>query len=182
MVVKKIVFLDRDGVLTIPTNIDGKGFAPKSMKEVNFYSDVKSALDILDRHSFKLIVVSNQPDISTGKVNEEFVKKTNDLICEKYPILDIFVCPHNRNQKCRCRKPQVGLFEAARIKWDLDLSSAWMIGDRDSDIEAGNTLGCKTIFINRGWIDESGSQASFNSNSLMQAAEIVVNYDQKSRN
>jgi FKBP-type peptidyl-prolyl cis-trans isomerase SlyD len=74
MVIKKIVFLDRDGVLTIPTNIDGKGFAPRSMKEVNFYSDVKSALDILDRNSFKLIVVSNQPDISTGKVNEEFVK------------------------------------------------------------------------------------------------------------
>lgn len=174
MVIQKIVFLDRDGILTIPKKSNGKGYAPQSMKEVFFYPDTETALNQLHEQGFKLIIVSNQPDISTGKISEEFVLETHELIRERFPILDILFCPHNRTQKCRCRKPDVGLFEEALRKWNLSTDRGWMIGDRDSDIEAGIKFGLSTVFLDRGWKEEFGKNANFQAKSLTEATQIIV--------
>ena len=57
----------------------------------------------------------------------------------------IYYCPHDFSDFCNCRKPAPGmLLEAARAH-KIDLTSSWMIGDSDHDVEAGKNAGCKTV-------------------------------------
>jgi phosphoglycolate phosphatase-like HAD superfamily hydrolase len=49
-----------------------------------------------------------------------------------------------------------------------------MIGDRDSDIQAGQNFGCKTIFVERGWKGEAGLAADYKVLSLAGAVEIIA--------
>ena len=51
---------------------------------------------------------------------------------------------------------------------------SWLVGDRDSDIEAGLTVGCRVIFIDRGWSDETGSRAGKVVLSLAEAVDAIL--------
>ena len=63
------------------------------------------------------------------------------------PVDAVYVCPHERDA-CDCRKPDVGLFrQAQRDDPDIDLRRAVLIGDAESDMEAGRRLGCRTIRV-----------------------------------
>ena len=50
---------------------------------------------------------------------------------------------------CSCRKPKPGLIIKAAKDHKIDLKSSWMIGDKDSDINAGKKANCKTIKIRK---------------------------------
>jgi phosphoglycolate phosphatase-like HAD superfamily hydrolase len=56
----------------------------------------------------------------------------------------------------------------------IDCARSFMIGDRASDIEAGRGVGCRTIFIDRGYVDEHPDRADFIVGSLAAAAAIVL--------
>ena len=57
-------------------------------------------------------------------------------------IDDIFYCPHDILDNCNCRKPKPGMLIQAQKKWDIDLAQSFIIGDSESDIEAGQQVGC----------------------------------------
>jgi D-glycero-D-manno-heptose 1,7-bisphosphate phosphatase len=80
---------------------------------------------------------------------------------------------------CECRKPQIGLFLEASKKWGLEDKESWMVGDRDIDIQAGRKYGCKTVFIDRGWKDESGAGADFKVMNLDEAVNLITNFSGK---
>ncbi len=61
---------------------------------------------------------------------------------------EIIYCPHF-HQKCECRKPKPGMILTLAEKYDIDLESSWMVGDRDTDILAGNGAGCRTIKLGK---------------------------------
>jgi len=62
-------------------------------------------------------------------------------------IAAVYYCPHEIGQ-CGCRKPAKGLFlEAQRDFTDIVFSRSTVVGDSPADIEAGLSLGCRTIFI-----------------------------------
>ena len=48
---------------------------------------------------------------------------------------------------CDCRKPAAGMILEAAGPLEVDLQASWMIGDTDSDVEAGRAAGCRTILI-----------------------------------
>jgi D-glycero-D-manno-heptose 1,7-bisphosphate phosphatase len=168
------VFLDRDGVITVPISLNGKGYAPRDLKNFKYYEDAKSALLRTREQGFLNIVVSNQPDIANGLLSEESISKMNIKMLSELALNDVIICPHNSKQNCICRKPKPGMILDACKKHAIDLSTSWIVGDRNSDIEAGVNAGIHTVFIDRMWNDETGMNADFKCNSLNEAVDVIL--------
>lgn len=62
-------------------------------------------------------------------------------------ISAVLYCPHTPEQKCQCRKPNIGLFARAKDRFGISLRDSWFIGDKLSDAEAGGKAGCRTLII-----------------------------------
>jgi D-glycero-D-manno-heptose 1,7-bisphosphate phosphatase len=145
---KKVIFLDRDGVII------------KERGEYNYLPDhiimvegIVEALQILSKNGFDFIIVSNQGGIAKGlyKIKDvKFISDSIKLFLKTYgvQILDMIYCPHHPDvSACICRKPDTLLFEKMIHIHDIDLKNSWMIGDQERDIEAGEKVGLKTILI-----------------------------------
>jgi D-glycero-D-manno-heptose 1,7-bisphosphate phosphatase len=174
-----IVFLDRDGVILKPFEYSGKGYAITHYSEIEYYEGTKEALNKLVRYASLIFIVTNQPDLHSGKLTLDNLLKIHEILTEELPINEIFYCPHLGIEICECRKPQIGLFLEASKKWGLEDKESWMVGDRDIDIQAGRKYGCKTVFIDRGWKDESGAGADFKVMNLDEAVNLITNFSGK---
>ena len=64
-------------------------------------------------------------------------------------LAGIYVCPHDIDATCDCRKPRPGLLLRAAAEHGIDLPRSWMIGDSDSDVLAGRRAHCRTIRVGR---------------------------------
>ena len=170
------IFFDRDGVLTVPINLNGKGYAPRSLEELKFYDDASECLLRTRAAGFKNIVVSNQPDVSNQLLQESVLEDMNHKLLQILAIDEVNNCPHDSHDICFCRKPKPGMIESAARRLNLDLSNSWMVGDRDGDITAGSSAGVRTIFIDRGWLEESGSLAEFRCTSLTEAVGLILRH------
>lgn len=97
--------------------------------------------------------MTNQPDIANKKNTLINITIMHDELMRKIPFIKkIYLCPHNNEDECICRKPKTGMFLEAKNEFNIDLSESYLIGDRNSDIEAGQLLGLKKIFyLNRGY-------------------------------
>ncbi|HRD49124.1 MAG TPA: HAD-IIIA family hydrolase [Candidatus Competibacteraceae bacterium] len=151
----KAVFLDRDGVLTVPDFREGRSFAPRRLEEFVIYMDAADAILALKDAGFIIVVVTNQPDVGAGLVHQSVVEAMHDRLRREVAIDDIEVCFETRNQATERRKPGTGMMKDAARKWNLDLAKSYLIGDRESDVQAGLSAGCTTIFIDRGYMKES---------------------------
>lgn len=167
------VFLDRDGVITVSLETEGKGYAPRSLVEFKFYDGTRESIERIRKLGFLPIVVSNQPDVANGLLSLSVLEQMNQRIRDDLGIAEINNCPHNSMDNCSCRKPRPGMILSSAEKWSIDLAQSWMIGDRDSDVVAGATAGCKTIFIDRNWKAETGEYADFRCDSLLAAVDLI---------
>jgi D-glycero-D-manno-heptose 1,7-bisphosphate phosphatase len=70
------------------------------------------------------------------------------------PILAFYVCPHHWDSQCKCRKPEPGLIKKAIYDFNLKSADCLLIGDRDSDIEAGNSAGVKSFLLSESLLAE----------------------------
>ncbi len=140
---KRAVFLDRDGVL----NKDLFARAPRNIHEFEITDGAAEAVERLKKLGFLCIVVTNQPDLSKGFLSQSELEKMHSLLKQSVNIDDIFVCTHKHEEDCNCRKPKPELLFQARNKWDIDLASSYLVGDRVGDIEAGQAAGCKKCIL-----------------------------------
>lgn len=147
----RAIFLDRDGVLTISEVVDGKPYAPHYRQNCVLYSEATRNIARLKQRGFLLIVVTNQPDVGNGLVDRAEVEAMNANIAEKLALDAVKVCFHAQGDGCDCRKPQPGMLLEAAREYGIDLANSFMIGDRKGDIQAGYAVGCRTIFIDRGY-------------------------------
>ncbi len=143
---KKAVFLDRDNTL-----IEDEGYIHEPEK-VKLLKGVVEGLKLLKDEGFLLIVVSNQSGIGRGyfSVSDFFAvnERLNQILMkEGVQIDDFFFCPHKPEDGCKCRKPSPELLFRAAKKWDIDLSQSYMVGDKTSDVLAGQRAGCKASFL-----------------------------------
>ena len=173
---KQAVFFDRDGVITVSIDLNGKGYAPRNLDDFKFYEDASESLLKTHAAGFINVVVSNQPDVSNGLLSEGVLESMNDRMLRELAIDEVNNCPHNSDNNCICRKPKPGMIQSAAERLDIDLSNSWMIGDRDGDIAAGSSAGLRTIFIDRNWLEESGSLAEFKFASLTEAVELILRH------
>ena len=173
-VMARAVFLDRDGVINRAVVREGRPFAPTSMHEVEFLPGVAEALEALRRADFRIIVVTNQPDVATGLQRRETVEAIHARMRATFPIDDIKVCYHADQDGCPCRKPKPGLLVEAARQGSLDLTRSVMVGDRWRDIEAGKAAGCKTILVGGGYAERPAEGPDAVVASLREASRVIV--------
>ncbi len=105
---------------------------------------------------FKIIVTTNQSGVARGYFGIETIEKINKEILnrlrKKGAIVDaMFYCPHHPDENCECRKPATGMIEAAKKRFNLDLTKSFCIGDKLTDIEFGKNAGAKSILVMTGY-------------------------------
>ena len=152
---KPAVFLDRDGVLTIPVFRNGRSYAATTLDEFRVYADANQSVKRLKEDGFLVIVATNQPDVTTGKLARQTLEEMHRRLMREMPVDDIEVSTATRDAPDDRRKPAPGMLLDAAKKWDIDLSASYMVGDRASDVTCGIRAGCKTIFVDLGYTAEN---------------------------
>lgn len=146
------VFLDRDGVLN--RNVCDDGYVQR-WDEFEWLPDAQAAVRLLNDAGALTVVVTNQRGVVRGGMHLRDVERIHQRMQDELTTfgarLDAFyVCPHGVGT-CNCRKPEPGLFQQAQRDFPfIDFEQSFVVGDSDSDIEAGRRLGCRTIGICRG--------------------------------
>jgi D-glycero-D-manno-heptose 1,7-bisphosphate phosphatase len=171
----KVIFLDRDGVINQEV-----GYLHKS-KNFKFIDGIFEACRYFQSLGFKVIVVTNQSGIARGYYQEtDFHILTKWMLVQFYnqdiDILDVFFCPHGPNSTCKCRKPKPGMLLEARDKYGINMSESWMIGDKETDIDAANAAGVNnTILVKSEYsIDATTSKAKFILESIKESTQFVT--------
>lgn len=172
---KKVVFLDRDGVINKEV-----GYLHK-IKDFQFINGVFKACMYLQTLDYQLIIVTNQSGIGRGYYEESEFHTVNDWMLQQFnnqgiKILAVFFCPHGPEDGCSCRKPKPGMLLTAKEKHDIDMSKSWMIGDKEADVSAANAAGINnTILVKSGHdIDEENSNAKYVLGSIKQAQTVIT--------
>jgi D-glycero-D-manno-heptose 1,7-bisphosphate phosphatase len=145
--VVRAVFLDRDGVINANIQRDGRPVAPTSIEQFELLPGVDDAVRRLKAAGFLVVVVTNQPDIATGRTPRATVEAMHAVIRSRMPVDDIKVCVHTDADRCACRKPKPGMILQAAAEYGIDLAKSYVVGDRWRDIEAGRVAGCSTILV-----------------------------------
>ena len=180
----RAVFLDRDGVLNRSVVGDsGLGRAPWSVDEVKVFGEQSPAVERLASAGWLLVVVTNQPDVARGIMNEMQAQEINDVVVQAFPgLTSSYVCMHTGSDGCSCRKPLPGMLLQAAQDLDIDTSRSWMVGDRWVDVAAGAAAGCRTILIEgpESWLPTSHGSApadlvpDFVAVDLTQAVDVIL--------
>ena len=147
------VFLDRDGVI----NVD-RGYV-STWEQFEFLAGVPEALRELQDAGYLLVVVSNQSGIGRGYYSESDLHTLNQAIAEHLDstlgvtLSGFYHCPHHPTeaegefrQQCDCRKPAPGMIQQAVLDHGIDVKTSLLVGDKDSDIEAGRAAGVARLF------------------------------------
>lgn len=139
------VFLDRDGTI----GGTGNFIHPK---DFTLYPTAIEAIKLLKKAGIKIYAFTNQHRISLGEVTiEEFIEQFKNFGFDK-----AYICPHDIEARCRCRKPSPGMLLEAAKENNLDITKCAVIGDvGDTDILAAHRAGAIKIIVRTGWGENS---------------------------
>ncbi|MDB5411035.1 MAG: D-alpha,beta-D-heptose 1,7-bisphosphate phosphatase, partial [Rhodospirillales bacterium] len=127
-----------------------KPYAPRSLAEFRLLPGAAAAVGKLRDAGFLIVVVTNQPDIGNGQVAAETVMAMHDKLRRTLAPDAIEICPHRQDEGCDCRKPRPGMLLRSASRLGIDLARSFMVGDRGSDVVAGQAVGCYTLLVARG--------------------------------
>lgn len=153
------IFLDRDGTLMADT-----GYI-REPSDVVLVPGATEALRRLRDSGFCLVLVSNQSGIGRGIITEEEAASVHAelerLLAREGTTLDgAYYCPHAPWDGCACRKPAPGLLLQAAQDLGLDLSRSVVVGDKESDVDAGRAAGCVSLLLGADVPEELGEDRS----------------------
>ena len=94
---RKAIFLDRDGVINKTIVKNNLPFSPSSFNLLEILPGVKESILRLKKLNFVCLVVTNQPDVSRGKISKKTVIKMNNYLKDEIKLEDIFVCYHDHH-------------------------------------------------------------------------------------
>jgi D-glycero-D-manno-heptose 1,7-bisphosphate phosphatase len=143
------VFLDRDGVINEKMP---EGKYVSSEDDFRILPGVPEAIAKLNLAGICVVIVSNQRGVALGALTSELVERIHAQLQRQIKkngahVDAFYYCPHDK-QSCSCRKPLPGLFhQAVKDFPEITPESSIMIGDSLSDIEFGNRIGMRTIWI-----------------------------------
>ena len=186
---QKCVFLDRDGTINKYVGL------LTDHRKMELLEHVAEALRKVNESEYLAIVVSNQPVIARGECSYEELDKIHHrmytLLGNAGAYVDgLYFCPHHPDRgfegeieelkiKCKCRKPNIGMFEQAAEDFNIDLSCSWIIGDTTTDIQAGMNAGLRTILVQTGVAGEDRKysvQPDFIEANLLECVETILKY------
>jgi D-glycero-D-manno-heptose 1,7-bisphosphate phosphatase len=175
----KSVFFDRDGIINKALVKNNKPYSPLTVKEFKFTDYIKLGCEALERAGFFLFIVTNQPEISRGNLQQNELNLINLLIYQTLPVKEILVCPHSHEDLCSCRKPSAKMISDAANSYNIDLKNSWLIGDRWKDIDCGFKAGCKTIFVDYNYDEILKEKPNFIVSSVSSAINIILEESKK---
>ena len=143
----KLVILDRDGTI----NAESVEFI-KSPEEWMPLPGALEAIARLNHAGWHVVVASNQSGLGRGlfdvaSLNAMHAKLHKMLAAVGGRIDAVFYCPHTPDDKCRCRKPEPGLFEQIGERYGIDLKGVPVVGDALRDVVAGAAAGCEPHLV-----------------------------------
>jgi histidinol-phosphate phosphatase family protein len=121
--------------------------------QVVLENTVIEGLSMLQEQGHPLVVVSNQSGIGRGLLTETEAQAVNarvdSLLREQgVRILAWYLCPHEPDVQCECRKPLPGMLFAASRDWRLDLEGCFVVGDKQADVELAQAVdGCGILLM-----------------------------------
>ncbi len=149
-------FLDRDGVINRDTGY------PHLPEQIDWNEQAGEAIALLNDAGYLVFVVTNQAGIARGYYDEQAVVSLhgwmNEILTTDAAHVDAFYyCPHHPEegkgayrQHCECRKPHPGMLLRAMDEWPVRRAGSFLIGDRPTDIAAGNAAGIPAYMYSGG--------------------------------
>ncbi len=145
----KALFLDRDGTLNVEKNYVYK------IEDFEFIDGIIELIKTYQKKGFLIFIITNQAGIARGYYTEQeyqFLTKwmINELKTYGIKIAKVYHCPHHPEVTggCDCRKPKPGMILRAIDEFNINPSESVLIGDKKSDILAGENAGIgKNLFI-----------------------------------
>jgi D-glycero-D-manno-heptose 1,7-bisphosphate phosphatase len=180
---ERAMFLDRDGTINVDTHF------PYRVGSLEFIPKAVEGLTVLSGLPLHIIVVSNQAGIAlnifTVEQMSQFNRKLRTRVKQAGGRIDAFYfCPHLEAKHlppgvspCQCSKPSPGMLLEAAREFRLNLSQSFVVGDKTSDIAAGEAVGCVTILLKTGKAGrEEGAlpiKSQYLAENLLEAALLV---------
>ena len=170
----KVVFLDRDGTIIVEPPDE----QVDSLEKLELIPGAIQGLQVLRSHGYNLVIVSNQDNLGTSAYpNKKYDIVQNKLMRllngEGIQFKAVLICPHGAKENCGCRKPKTGLVDDFIRKNEVDLLHSFVFGDRETDVQLANNIGCKSVRLTS---DES-TKADFKTESFTEACRYIVRLD-----
>jgi D-glycero-D-manno-heptose 1,7-bisphosphate phosphatase len=149
----KALFLDRDGVINVE-----RGYV-HNRESFDFIPDIFELCQAAQNAGYLLIVVTNQAGIARGYYSEADFSALTDWMMDRFSeqsikIAGVYYCPYHPvfgvgkyRRDSPDRKPNPGMLLRAKSEWNLDMASSILIGDKDSDMQAGSAAGVGTLIF-----------------------------------
>ncbi len=176
----KAFFIDRDGVI----NHDS-GYV-HTIESFEFLPGVFQACRTLNQLGYQIIIVTNQAGIGRGYYTPKaFAQLTEWMVSEfakqQVTITDVYFCPHHQTKgvgeykvACSCRKPEPGMILQAQKEHEIDLSQSCLVGDKVSDVMAGNAASLKQSFLVKGHYDATEDSEQFRYEDLLAVVQSLA--------
>ena len=151
----RLLILDRDGVI----NHDSAAYI-KSPDEWIPIPGSAEAIARANKLGYRVVVISNQSGLARGlfdigQLNRIHTRMLDEIARFGGRVEAIFFCPHGPDDGCECRKPRPGLLVELRERLGVDLRSAILIGDRNTDMAAADAVGARKILVKTGYGQEA---------------------------
>ena len=145
-----VIFLDRDGTLIEDLNY------PREPEKVVLIPKVLEALKLMRAKGYSLFVISNQSGVGRGIIKDQEFKEVHQRFCELLKAggveLEGFAyCLHHPDDHCGCRKPEIGLVPKTLNQSRVSFADSYTVGDKLSDLELADNLGCKGCLVLSGY-------------------------------
>jgi imidazoleglycerol-phosphate dehydratase / histidinol-phosphatase len=176
---QKILFIDRDGTLVIEPPDD---FQLDSLEKLEFYPGVfQNLARIVKELDYMLVMVSNQDGLGTPSFPEQDFRPVHDKIIlafknEGIEFSEILIDKSFLEDNSPYRKPATGMLKHY-MAGDYDLENSFVIGDRETDIQLADNLGCKSIFLNK----KLNKKASLTTSSWEEIYQLLAAEPRKAR-
>lgn len=177
---RKALFLDRDGVINIEKNYVHR------IGDFEFMEGIFELLSFAQSKNYLLIVITNQAGIARGYYSEDDFRLLNNWMVEQFKekginIDRVYYCPFhpthgtgNYKKDSNFRKPAPGMILQASEELEIDLSRSVLVGDKESDIEAGIKAGIpKNILLKSDRQDFRNTKADVAIDELIQTKDYL---------
>ncbi|MDD6753396.1 MAG: bifunctional histidinol-phosphatase/imidazoleglycerol-phosphate dehydratase HisB [Prevotella sp.] len=148
---ERLLFIDRDGtIIEEPEDEQIDSFA-----KLKFTRGVFGSMAFIRQHlDFKFVMVSNQDGLGTDSFPEDTFWPVHNFILqtlesEGVTFDDIKIDRHFPEDNSPMRKPGTGMLTEYMDTEKYDLANSYVIGDRETDAQLAENLGCKALILGR---------------------------------
>ncbi len=145
---KKVLFIDRDGTLIIEPEDE----QIDSFEKLEFYPGVFQYLaQIAKELEYELVMVTNQDGLGTSSFPEETFWPVHNMILKAFEnegvrFSEVLIDRSFEHENLPTRKPGTGMV-THYMKGNYDLENSFVIGDRLTDVQLANNMGCQSILL-----------------------------------